>query len=709
MIQRYSNIEIESIEDLYALDDRYKDAWMGVDFKGKDLFNPLINIPANMQSPEKFAQYLTWMMTRVEYIHLICKEIFKVELFPYQAVIIKEFWDRKFPMLIGSRGLGKSFLLALYAMLRALLLPGRKIAICGAAYRQSKVLFGYMNSFYEKSPILRNIIKSFPGNDNGPFRGTDICGFRIGESVINCFPLGDGEKIRGQRANDVIADEFGAINQDIFERVIAGFAIVSSNPLEDAKKHAAIKMAEADGLIIPASVLKNDEFKLSNQIIISGTAYYATSHFADYWKMWRARILSRGDMVKYYSLIGKDAASIDEEEMQKDKDTHWKDYCIIRMPFEKVPTGYMDEGQRNRAKASVSRGAYETEYGAVFSKDSDGFFKYSAIEAATTSPRKRFFSHREDGGFTHFIAKKYGEYPYKYVMGVDPAAQDDNFSIIILEIHPDHKRVVYGWTTNKKEQRKRIDAGLITEYNYYAYCAQKIRELKRQFNVERIAIDAGSGGCGRAVQDALCDTDKLDETKNEVPFWEVVDDDKPKETDYLQGEHILEMVNFTSAWISEANHALKRDITDQRLLFPYNDTTELINSGEMSMDPATDKLTFDTLEDVFDEIEELKEELMTIVVTMTAATNKERFDTPEKKLANGKKGRQRKDRYSSLLLANMAARAIVPSEFDKLDRTASGGFAHYTKGKEDEQLGYKVAPKILKDMDSKVLDLYGPV
>lgn len=704
MIQRYPDLKIETIDDLLSI-DRYRDAYLGIDFSGKELFNPLLNIPERMGSPESLPLYLTWMMTRVEYIHFICKEIFKADLLPHQAVTIKEFWNRKFPMLCCTRGWGKSWLLALYAMLRALILQGRKIAICGAAYRQSKVLFGYMEKFYNSSPLLRNIINSFPGGSdrNGPFRGTDICGFRIGESVINCFPLGDGEKIRGQRANDVITDEFGAINQDIFERVIAGFAIVSSNPLEDVKAKAAIKLAERDGLILPADILQADDFKLSNQIIISGTAYYATNHFCEYWKMWKARILSKGDMTKYYKMLGKDIGSISEEDKDNDANNDYKDYCIVRMPCEMVPEGYMDEGQRNRARATVSKGAYETEYGAIFSKDSDGFFKHSAIEAATTNPRKTFFSYRADGGFSHFVAKKYGEAPYKYVMGVDPAAQKDNFSIVVLEIHPDHKRVVYGWSTNKAEQKKRLKDGNITEHNYYAYCAQKIRELKKQFNVSRIAIDAGSGGCGIAVQEALCDKDKLKE--GEVPFWEVIDDDKPKDSDLYQGEHILEMVNFTSAWISEANHSLKKVITDQHLLFPYYDTTELISAGEMSMD--TKVKTYDTLEDVFDEIEELKEELTTIVLTMTPS-NKERFDTPEIKLPNGKKGRQRKDRYSALLLANMAARAIAPNEFDQIDRHTSGGFADYSDS--DEDLGYKVAPQWVKEkMDSNILDLYGPV
>ena len=66
---------------------------------------------------------------------------------------------------------------------------------------------------------------------------------------------------------------------------------------------------------------------------------------------------------------------------------------------------------------------------------------------------------------------------------------------------------------------------------------------------------------------------------------------------------------------------------------------------------------YDTLEDAAMEIEELKDELSTIVMSITTA-GRERWNTPEVKLGSGKKGRMRKDRYSALVIANMIARTI---------------------------------------------------
>ena len=82
---------------------------------------------------------------------------------------------------------------------------------------------------------------------------------------------------------------------------------------------------------------------------------------------------------------------------------------------------------------------------------------------------------------------------------------------------------------------------------------------------------------------------------------------------------------------------------------------------------------YDTLEDCVMEIEELKDELSMIVMTQTS-TGRERWDTPEVKIAAGRKSRLRKDRYSSLLMANMSARSLSV-EKRIIEESALGGFA----------------------------------
>ena len=207
------------------------EAWLKIDVDEKDLFNPTSMLNS---SDEDFHLKLTWLMTRPEYFSFLVKQIFNIQLLPSQALILYELWNRKFPMLIASRGFGKSFMLSLYCMLRALILPGRKVVVVGAAFRQSKVLFEYMETIWNNSPILRDICD---GN-SGPRRDVDRCVMRINDSRVTCLPLGDGQKIRGQRANDIISDEF------VQRQIKAKPGIEEKRIANETKKRGKGKMQE---------------------------------------------------------------------------------------------------------------------------------------------------------------------------------------------------------------------------------------------------------------------------------------------------------------------------------------------------------------------------------------------------------------------------------------------------------------------------------
>jgi len=155
-----------------------------------------------------------------------------------------------------------------------------------------------MDTIWKNAPLLRDIV----GSNGGPRRDVDMCRMHIGSSTVTCLPLGDGSKIRGQRANDIIADEFASIPREIFENVVAGFAAVTASPVENVKYIAAKKRAEELGQEI---YLDDDEvLSHGNQIILSGTAFYDFNHFSEYWKKWRSIIQSRGDTKKLEEIFG---------------------------------------------------------------------------------------------------------------------------------------------------------------------------------------------------------------------------------------------------------------------------------------------------------------------------------------------------------------------------------------------------------------------
>ena len=620
----------------------FENAWLNLGDLNEIILpnNPLFGrTKQDLENPDL---HLLRLLANPRYFGTTVKLLFGIELHPIQVALMQEFWNRPFPMFIASRGFGKSFSLALYSMLKCILVPGTKIVIVGSAFRQSKVIFEYMETMWRNAPIIRSI---FSSNDDGPRRDVDRCTMRLGDSWTIAVPMGDGSKIRGLRAHIIIADEFASISPDIYETVVAGFAAVSASPIQNVKEEARKKAMRAAGLW--SDELEAVQIKKGNQAIISGTADYSFKHFADYWRRYKAIINSKGDKHKLREIFGNDPP----------ESFNWKDYSIIRIPYELIPKGFMDDRQVARAKATIHTGIYNMEYAACFTADSDGFFKRSLIESCVTRDKDPITI---NGREIIFDPVTQGNSKHKYVYGIDPASEQDNFSIVVLEMHADHTRIVYCWTTNRSNFKDRQKTGLVGEHDFYGFCARKIRNLMKVFPCERIGMDAQGGGV--AVEEALHDENRL--IHGEVPIWPIIDPDKEKDTDDQQGLHILELVQFAKAdWTAAANHGLRKDFEDKVLLFPRFDDLSLglalSKDGEDILDSDIKKV-YDNESECILEIEDLKDELTTIVMTQTShgVGGRDKWDTPDVKLPNGKKGKLRKDRYSALVIANMIARQM---------------------------------------------------
>jgi len=647
----------------------FDDAWLGLgDLASLKLDNnPMIH--RNERDIANPDLHLLKLLRNPRYLGSTCKLLFDIELHPIQIAVLQEIWTRPFPMLIGSRGFSKSFSLALYAILKCSFFPGTKVVIVGSAFRQSKIIFEYMETMWRNSPILRSI---FTGNDDGPRRDVDRCTMRLGDSWAIAIPMGTGEKIRGLRAHIILADEFSSISPDIYETVVSGFAAVSASPISNVKE-AAKRQA-----MIDAGVW-NDELdtlnkKMGNQAVISGTADYDFKHFAQYWKRYKSIIESKGDERKLSDIFKGEIPP----------NFNWKDYSIIRIPYELIPKGFMDDKQVSRARATIHAGIYNMEYGATFVKDSEGFFRRSLIESCVVSNNNIVI----DNEPVLFDATIKGDPSKQYIYGIDPASEQDNFSIVVLEVNQSHSRIVYCWTTNRSNFKERQKAGLINEHDFYGFCARKIRNLMKTFNPIRVGMDAQGGGV--AIEEALHDPIKLE--PGEQLIWPIIDDNKIKDTDSQQGLHILELVQFAKAdWTSQANHGLRKDFEDKVLLFPRFDNLTLglamEQEGKSIIEDDLSPL-YDSLSECILEIEELKNELTTIVMTQTSNSSnaRDRWDTPETKTSSHRKGKMRKDRYSSLLIANMIARTIArslkPVDYDIIgsnakDNSAKQGGALY--------------------------------
>lgn len=651
----------------------------------------MLNVPPTADQPLKPK---TFLERENPHIHLLkimrdpnffpftCRALFgrpdgggQLNILPFQNLILQELWNRQFPLLCMSRGGGKSFLLGLYALLRATFTPGSKVVITGSAFRQSKQVFEYIERIWFNSPVFRTLVNAgkskHSGRHNGPRRDIDRVEFVVGDSIITGIPIGTGEKVRGLRANYILTDEVASISEAVYSVVVQGFASVTADPIKNVLDSAYMQMLQRLGMW--TADMDDDEAKRNrgNQSVLSGTASYSFNHFYKYWKDYKSIIESKGDIKKLEAHFGGPVPD----------NFKWKAHSIIRLPHDLIPRGFMDEQTIIRAQRTTNKGSFLMEYGATFLTDSDGFFRRSLIESCVVGKRDAEPIIFPSCGIANFSARLKGVEGKKYIYGVDPASESDNFALVILEHWGDHRRVVYTWTTNKAKQKTELKNGKVKTRNFYKYAVEKIRSLFKEFPPERILVDKGGGGL--AMREAFSDEDKLN---GDQPIYEVISEDPKeyKDTDGMQGLHLLEIVDFTTDWLIEANEGMKKDMEDRVLLFPIMDSLELgkaelqdeIDGNKMmNEDGEMVYVTSDTLEQNMIEIEKLKDELATIVITETP-TGKRRWDTPDQKLPGSKIGRMRKDRYSALLLANMGTRIIArASEGLEYDGNVDGGFS----------------------------------
>lgn len=624
--------EFKNASEAYAWLNLTDDEFQAVVDSG---FNPLTNLTEIEIKTPGLREVL--IMQNPDYLYFFCKVFLNLEIYPLQSLILQELAKYNFSILLASRGYSKTFSLGVFALIQMILNPGIKIVVVGSAFRQSKFIFNYAEKIWKDSPVLQSIYKS---STDGPRIHTDRAMLTLGRSTLVALPIGNGEKIRGERANIIMADEFNSINLDVYQTVIQNFAAVSADPINNMKKRAYRKILEQTGQWHDSM---EEYFQTkSNKSIISGTMGSDWEPLNEYVNKYKAIIKSRGNTDHMKDIFGDDVP----------ESVNWKNFMVATIPVELIPDGFMDSDIVEQGRYTLDLGIYMAEFGCCPISDTNGFYKKSLIDGCTANHKNIAGDYWPEWCPNEFSATVQGARNKRYVFGIDPAHTSDNFAIIILEIHENHSRVVYSWTTNKKafaDQSKTSD-----ENNYFAYCARKIRNLMEKFPCEAIVMDAQGGG--RAVEEALRDQDKL--LEGELPLWPVIDPDKREETDTKTGLHILHMVNMTQPWNADANYALQKDLYDKIVLFPSFDTIGAGLATELNVSSSD----YDRLDDCMLEIEELKKELITIVKSRTPS-GKERWDTPDTitgshALSSKSMNRMRKDRFSALLLANSIARGI---------------------------------------------------
>lgn len=454
--------------------------------------------------------------------------------------------------------------------------------------------------------------------------------------------------------------QHNSISKEVFETVVRGFAAVKSegvyHHVKKAAKDKALKQLNLESGKVPT----NQDFtpKLStslanNQIILSGTPSYQFNHFYQYYKYYRAIILSGGN---------KDILKKEFPDVKLGDNVNAEDYAIIRLPWDVVPEGMMDASILTQGQATMDPTIFSLEYAACFAADSEGFYLASSIKDATCPLKDA------SGDEILFGAKLVGDKDKIYVLGIDPASEDDNFTMNVIEVNPTYRAVVYQFAINRKgfEELKRdpLVKGLGDINDYNTFCVKHIRDVCRRFNVKLICMDSGGGGV--SIRESLKDSSKLLDVHDEL----ILDPDDEYSRG-LKGKQILNTIEFSKyEWRQQAHHGLRIDILHKKLLFPFYDAAAVEIA---SLENKSVGLGVDRLDDCYIEIEQCKQET-TLIRHSQTTTGKETWDVPKIIGLDAEEIKKtlKKDRFTSLLLANWAAR-LVEEELEYAGIKFTGG------------------------------------
>ena len=131
----------------------------------------------------------------------------------FQKIILHAMFTHNSVAFVACRGLGKTYLIALFCVCKCILYPGTKVVVSSYTFKQAKETISKItDDFMHHSPLLCSEIKrwSTGQNDAGIW-------FHNGSYII-CKVA--AESSRGARANVLIIDESRMVEKDVIDTVL---------------------------------------------------------------------------------------------------------------------------------------------------------------------------------------------------------------------------------------------------------------------------------------------------------------------------------------------------------------------------------------------------------------------------------------------------------------------------------------------------------
>ena len=521
--------------------------------------------------------------------HRFAHDYLHLNLHIFQKILLVMMNWSSITVFIGSRGIGKTFLSAVFCVIRCILYPGTKICIASSTRGQAiNVLEKIMLELKPNSPELAAEIDEKQTKING----TNAQIVFKNSSYIKVVTASD--TARGNRANLLLLDEFRMISKDVIDTILRKFLTLKRMPKyeELSKKERIAEYAKE----------KNK------------TMYLSSAYFVDHWSY-----LKCTDTCRFM---------LDDSKHQ----------FVCGLPYQlSIEEGLLDVDTvaDEMAETDFNEIKFSMEYSALWYGNSDGaFFDYNNI----SKNRKIKYPMLPDKLATKLGNSSYVRIPPKTngeirILSADIALmastkhKNDATAIFINQMLPTKagrytSNIVYTKTSE----------GLRTEVQ-----ALEIRKLYDEFDCDYIALDAQ--GVGGGVYDGISRDIPDPETGEIYPALSCCNNaEMAARCTVIGAEKVVWSIKASAQFNSDAAYSLREAFRSGRirLLCTEYDADEYLGEikGYSSLSPS----------------EKMQLQLPYINTTLLVdELTKLQHEESGGKIRVFEKSGMRKDRYSSLL------------------------------------------------------------
>jgi hypothetical protein len=403
--------------------------------------------------------------------HRFAKEYLGVNLFLYQVLLLWAMNKYSFFMYIAARGQGKSYLIAIYCVIRAILYPSSNIVLASGTKGQARLIITEkIFALKNNSKNVEREIKEFKTSANECYvvfwNGSKITAVTSGDSA------------RGYRANILIVDEFRLIAKDTIDTILRPFLNVNRTP----------------------PYLQNPKYahlSEENKEIYISSAWYKNHWIWDSFKSYLNAMMAG------------------------------KDYFVAVLPWQlSVFHGLLSKKrvEQQRSEEDFDQMSWDMEYEALFvGENENAYFKLDDIQKCRTLPKafypptdREFVEAKGTRKKLTNMPKQAGELRIVSMdialMGSSKAVKNDTTAFTLMRLLP-----------QGEEYRRDVVYMESLQGQHSEIQAIRLKQLYYDFEADYVAMD--TNGNGLAVFDQ-CTKILYDEARDvEYPAWTVINDE----------------------------------------------------------------------------------------------------------------------------------------------------------------------------------------